>query len=185
MFFCLPPLLEIVHDFYEIRTWDRLIPNQNFKVVTHLYEILVFVHKLHQSANFRLFLGHIIEIFLRTLFLALFRRGPDLAPFLDFSAWLIFLPCPGISFVYPAFLLHTSPFCPSFFSAGGFSLPGPLPLFCCPLWFRLPSGGGRFFHGGNCSWLLFSYQTFELFFGHEITDPVTHVLFPPPTTVVT
>ena len=134
VYFCLSPLLEIVHDFYEIWTRDGSIPNQNSKVVTHLYIVLVLIHELHQSANFRLFFWHIIEIFLRILFLILFRRGLSFTPFLNFGARLIFPPCSGIPFLvmHPAFFPHTGLFDllpSSFFSVRGFGLSGPLPLF--------------------------------------------------------
>ena len=109
------------------------IPDQNFKVVTHLYVVLVFINELHQSANFHLFLGYVIEIFLYILFLALFQRGPPFAPSLTFGGSLIFPPCPGISFLVlnSAFFPHTRLFPPSFFSVGGFDLFAPFPLFCC------------------------------------------------------
>ena len=60
--------------------------------------------------TFCLFLGHVIEIFLRILFLTLFQRGLAFAPFLDFSGGrLIFPPCPRISFLvlHSAFFVHT------------------------------------------------------------------------------
>ena len=129
-----------------------IFPNEYFKVISHLYEILVFVHELHQSADFRLFLEHIIKIFLCILYLALFRRRwLALSPFLDFGGCLIFSPWPGVSFImYLVFLLYTGLFhlFPlSFFLCGGFSLSGHSPLFCSHLWFHVPSGGGQFFSG--------------------------------------